>query len=211
MAPVRARLVTLKLELPVLVRVTVPTALVVPTDWLAKVRLAGERLTPAAALAPVPERPTVWGLPVALSAMLSAAVRAPLAAGVNITVILQLAPAPTELPQVLAWVKSLALAPVTARLVTLKPALPVLVSVTACVELEVPTDWLAKARLAGERLTPAAAVLAPVPERPTVWGLPLALSAMLIAAVRAPLAEGLKVTLMVQLAPAGTELPQVLV
>ena len=158
---------------------------------------------------PVPERLTVWGLPLALSAMLSAAVRAPLAEGVNITVILQLAPAPTEVPQVLAWVKSLALAPVTARLVTLKTALPLLVSVTVCAALVVPTDWLAKARLAGERLTPAAAVLAPVPERPTVWGLPLALSAMLSVAARAPLAEGLKVTLIVHLAPAATELSQV--
>ena len=51
----------------------------------------------------------------------------------------------------------------------------------------------------------------PVPDRPTVWGLPLALSAMLSAAARAPLAEGEKVTLRVQLAPAATELPQVLV
>ena len=67
-----------------------------------------------------------------------------------------------------------------------------------------------KARLAGERLT-TGAVLVPVPERLTVWGLPLALSAMLSAAVRAPLAEGVKMTLIEQLAPAATELLQVLV
>ena len=65
-----------------------------------------------------------------------------------------------------------------------------------------------KARLAGERLAAAAV---PVPERLTVCGLPLALSAMLSVAERAPLAEGVKLTLMVQLAPAATELPQVLV
>ena len=53
--------------------------------------------------------------------------------------------------------------------------------------------------------------LAPVPERLTVWGLPLALSAILSVAVRTPLAEGVKVMLIVQLAPASTELPQVLV
>jgi hypothetical protein len=69
---------------------------------------------------------------------------------------------------------------------------------------------LAKAKLVGERLT-AAAVLVPVPERLTVWGLPGALSAMLSVAVRAPLAEGVKVTLIVQLALAANELPQVLV
>ena len=67
-----------------------------------------------------------------------------------------------------------------------------------------------KARLAGERLT-TGAVLVPVPERLTVWGLPLALSAMLSAAVRAPLADGVKVTLIVQLAPAATLVPQLFV
>jgi len=54
-------------------------------------------------------------------------------------------------------------------------------------------------------------VLVPVPERLTICGLPLTLSAILRAAVAAPLAEGLKVTLIVQLAPAATELPQLLV
>ena len=67
-----------------------------------------------------------------------------------------------------------------------------------------------KARLVGERLT-APAVPVPVPEKLTVCGLPLALSVMLTAAVRLPLAAGVKVTLIVQLAPAATELPQVLV
>ena len=64
-----------------------------------------------------------------------------------------------------------------------------------------------KARLVAERLTRAAV---PVPERLTVCGLPLALSVMLTEAVRLPLAEGVKVTLMVQLAAAATELPHVL-
>lgn len=51
----------------------------------------------------------------------------------------------------------------------------------------------------------------PVPERLTDWGLPAALSVMAMAAVRLPLADGVKVTLMVQFEPAGTELPQLLV
>ena len=101
MVPVTAKLVMLKAALPGLVRVRVCAALVVPRDWLAKARLAGERLTTGAVLVPVPERLTVWGLPLALSAMLSAAVRAPLAEGVNVTLIMQLAPATTELLQLL--------------------------------------------------------------------------------------------------------------
>ena len=69
-------------------------------------------------------------------------------------------------------------------------------------------DWLPKARLVGERLTRAAV---PVPVRLTVCGLPLALSVMLSEAVRLPVAAGVNVTLMVHLALAATELPQVLV
>ena len=50
-----------------------------------------------------------------------------------------------------------------------------------------------------------------MPERLTVCGLPLALSMMLTEAVRLPLAEGVKITLIVQWALAATELPHVLV
>ena len=74
----------------------------------------------------MPERLTVCGLPLALSVMLTEAVRLPLAEGVNVTLIVQLAPAGTELPHMLDRAKSLALVPVSARLVMFKAALPVL-------------------------------------------------------------------------------------
>ena len=89
----------LKVALPVLLRVTVCAVLVTSAGWLPKARLVGERLTTAAA--PVPERLTVCGLPLALSVMLSEAVRLPLAEGVNVTLILHLALGASELPQVL--------------------------------------------------------------------------------------------------------------
>ena len=79
---------------------------------------------------PVPVRLTVWGLPLALSVRVMAAVRVPLAAGVKVTLIVQLAPAATLDPQLLVCAKSLALVPVAARLVRVKAALPVLLSVT---------------------------------------------------------------------------------
>ena len=104
----------------------------------------------------------------------------------------------------------LALVPVTAKLAMLKAVLPVLVRVTGCAALVVPTGRLPKARLVGERLT-TAVVLVPVPERLTVWGLPLALSAMLRVPLRVPVAVGVKVTLIVQLAPAATLVPQLFV
>ena len=51
----------------------------------------------------------------------------------------------------------------------------------------------------------------PVPVRLAVWGLPLALSVRVMAALRVPVAAGVKVTLIVQLVPAATLDPQLLV
>ena len=51
----------------------------------------------------------------------------------------------------------------------------------------------------------------PVPVRLMVWGLPRALSVIETDAVRVPRTVGVKVTLMLQLLPAGRELPHVLV
>ena len=87
-------------------------------------------------------------------------------------------------------------------------ALPLFVNVTLCAALVPPTGWLPNDRLLGDKLTDATA---PVPESPTVCGLPLALSVMLTEAARLPLAEGVNITLIVQFPPAATELPQVLV
>lgn len=73
-----------------------------------------------------------------------------------------------------------------------------------------PTDTLPKVRLVGERLA-AATVPVPVPERLTDCWRELALSATLNVADRAPLADGVKVMLMVHLVPAANEVPQLLV
>ncbi len=59
-----------------------------------------------------------------------------------------------------------------------------------------------------ERLTIG---IVPVPESVTVCGLLPALSETVIAPVLSPATVGVNVTLIVQLAPAATELPQLLV
>jgi hypothetical protein len=87
-----------------------------------------ERLTPEAV--PVPVKVTDCGLPVALSAILIEAERLPLADGVNVTLIVQLPFAATELPQVLVCAKSPALVPVIAMPVMARLAFPVLARVT---------------------------------------------------------------------------------
>ena len=52
------------------------------------------------ALIPIPDNATFCGLPAALSMMLSAAERVPAIVGLNVTKMLQLAPAANEVPQV---------------------------------------------------------------------------------------------------------------
>jgi hypothetical protein len=72
----------------------------------------------------------------------------------------------------------------------------------------VPTTCAAKVKEVGERLTTGAV---PVPVRLTVWVAELALSVMVTEPLRAPVAVGVKVTLIEQEAPAATLEPQVLI
>ena len=172
----------LKAALPVLLRVTVCGVLAVPTDWLPKARLVGERPSTGAVgveavSVPVPERLTVCELPRALSVMLTEALRLPLADGLNVTLIVQEAPAATDLPHVLVSAKLVRLVPLTTMLDIINVALPVLLRVTACALLVVFTDWLPKARLVGERLTAGVPGL----KKLDACGLPLALSVMIKA------------------------------
>ena len=94
------------------------------------------RVKTAVAAAPVPDRLTICGLGLALSAMFSEAVRAPDAVGLKITLIVQLAPAATVLPHVFVWEKSalLILMPVMASGTD-----PVFVNVTVWGWLAVPS------------------------------------------------------------------------
>jgi hypothetical protein len=66
-----------------------------------------------AGASPVPETRTFCGLPVALSVTVMFAERAPLVVGVNVTLIVQNAPASTCGVQLFVWVKSPALGDVT--------------------------------------------------------------------------------------------------
>src|SRR5215831_10088842 len=104
-------------------------------------RLPGDRPTAGAgADVPVPVKPTVCGLPLALSLIVRVPVRVPIAEGVNVMLIAQEAPAATDVPQLFVCAKSLAFVPVMAMLVMFSVALPVLLNVTACAApLVVPT------------------------------------------------------------------------
>jgi hypothetical protein len=82
----------------VLVRVTVFAALVVFRSWRPKLSDVGDKVAPGPF--PVPVRATVCGLPGALSATASDAVRVPAEVGLKDTLMVQLAPAAKVVPQV---------------------------------------------------------------------------------------------------------------
>jgi len=90
---------------PVFLRVTVCAGLTAPTTVLAKATLDGVRLTLGGGVVPVPDNVTFCGEPVALSEISSEPVSAPAAAGFISTDIVQLAPAATVAPQVVALLR----------------------------------------------------------------------------------------------------------
>lgn len=144
------------------------------------------------------------GLPAALSVIVTAPLRVPVAVGVNLTLILQLDPTVTDEPHVVVREKL----PLAAMLLIFSAAVPVFLNVTLCEGLVVPTVCEPKLKLVDDRLTTGAV---PMPVRLTVCGLPPALWVMVIAPVRVPVAVGVNVTLMVQAPAAATDVPQVLV
>src|SRR5438128_6425994 len=108
--------------------------------------------------------------------MVTVAVRAPVAAGVNVTVKAQLADAATGPPArghgatpEPATAKSPGFEPARAMLVMLRVAVPLLVRVTVCAGLVVLRRWSPKARLVGAKVTAGAM---PIPASDTDCGLP---------------------------------------
>src|SRR5215469_2961388 len=92
-----------------LASVTGCEALLVPTTWSAKVRSVFESET---AKVPVPLSEMACGLPGALSLIERLALRPLTPVGLNVTLIVQVAPGATEPLQVLVSAKSPGLAPV---------------------------------------------------------------------------------------------------
>src|SRR6266481_3917124 len=84
---------------------------------------------------------------------LTDAVRKPVAVGLNLTSMAQLELAGTLEPQVVVSTKSPKLFPTIPIPRMLNGVLPVLVNVTLCGGLKVPTLWSGKSRLVGDNLT----------------------------------------------------------
>ena len=141
-----------------LVRVTVFAALVTPAITLPKPSDVGETVR---GMVPVPVRFTLWGFPVALSAIVTWPVRVPAADGVKTTVNVHVVPAASEAPHVFDWTGN---SPTEVIPVMLMGEPVPLVSVTVFAALVVPSACFAKVSEAGE--TPRLNV--PVPLSPTL-------------------------------------------
>src|SRR6202171_230700 len=157
----------------------------------------------------VPVSDTVCGLPVALSMMVKVPMRVPAIVGVNVTLIMQLAPAASDVAggvigQADAPVLVCAKSPDAAMEMIVRGPVPVLVSVPGCAALVVFSVWLPKVRLVGASIT-AGVGIAPVPLSPTLCELVLTLSVSCNVAVSLPATVGLNFTLTVQVlvAPKG--------
>jgi hypothetical protein len=138
-APETAMLEILIEVVPPLVSVTDCAEAVVPTFVEVNVRLVGITDAFTALLVPEPDKATVCGLFPAESVKVSVAVRVPAAAGVNVTLTLQLAEPASVAPHVFAEIaKSPAFVPEMAMLEILIDADPPLVIVTVCAGLVEP-------------------------------------------------------------------------
>src|SRR5947209_4725614 len=120
--------------------------------------LAAERLAAGFGVAvALPETVAECGLPAALSMMVTAPVRAPVAVGVKVRLMAQVAPAGNDVPQVVARAKS----PTPAMPVMVRAALPVFERLTVCAALVVAICWFPNATLAADRLRRGAAAAVP--------------------------------------------------
>jgi hypothetical protein len=144
-------LLMLSVAVPVFVKVAVCAVLVVFTSWLAKAKVAGCKL--AAGAIPVPER--LMGFTLLLLVSDKVPLPFPVAEGVKVTAIVQLALGFNALPQLLVCTKS----PVVAIVVIARGPSPLLVSVTPWLALATPSSWFAKLRLAGDQLALGAVAL----------------------------------------------------
>lgn len=160
-------------------------------------------------LTPVPFKAMLCGDPAALSVTVMVAVAAPNTVGAKCPWMVQFAPTARLVPQLLANTNSDALVPVTAMLVIVNAAVPLLVIVTVCEVLVKFNDTWPNDRLVAENVTGAVGAK-PVPVSAMFCGEVVALSVITMVAVFAPADVGAKWPWMVQLAPTARLGPQLL-
>lgn len=188
------------------VTVTV-TLVVLPAATLA---VAGDTAMPKSGLPvlPVPVRAAICGLLASLSATLRVAAAAAAAVGVKVTLIVQVAPMASVVPQVVVSANEVGDAPPMVMAIAASAAALLFVKVTVFAGLVALMDWLPNATVVGVRNTAAGAAV-PVPMSEIVCGLPAALSVIMSAALSSEVVDGVKTTAMVQVELAARVVRQV--
>src|SRR5688572_21520903 len=155
---------------------------------------------------PVPERFTSRGSAEPSDEIVSAPAREPVADGMKVTLITQLAPGATCTPQPFVCAKS----PDAEMLKTCSVAPPVLLRMTACAALVVLSTWAPNTRVTGQTLATGST---PVPERATTTEgcAPGSLLEMTTNPLRKPTVVGVNVTAMLHAAPGSRIAAQPLV
>jgi hypothetical protein len=166
-APASEAEITVSVPPPVLATVTFCDALCVPATWFANDSAAVDTLSAGGSgdAVPVPDSATAGTLPLD-SATSSVALRVPTASGENVSTTVQVAAAPSVVPnaQVPARLKSARAAPASVRPVTEKVPLPTLDSTSVFATLVVYTVWLPNAAVDGDSDGVGLEGVVPVPE-----------------------------------------------
>jgi len=149
------------------------------------------------------------GEPVALSVTVMLAVRAPVAVGLKVMVMMQELSSGSVAAQLLVCEKLLALAPVMEMVVMFRVALPGFPSDIVMVCDEAPTTVFGNATGFGLSVACGAGAAVPLPVKVNTCGESEALSVIVSVAVRVPVACGVKTKLKVQVPPAATIVGQV--
>lgn len=150
-SPVAMTLLTTNGAVPVLLSMIEVGELLDPTSTPVKLRPTGKSVATGAT--PTPLIGALCGLPAALSLILTVDDRLPVFVGLKTTLMAQLELVGTLLGQLFVSEKSPELAVEIVIEVIDNDALPVLVSVIICGVLPMPTCWLPKLRLEGDKLT----------------------------------------------------------
>lgn len=149
----------------------------------------------------VPDSPTEVGEPAALLVMVSEPLRVPAAVGANVALMVHVAPG-LIVPTHVVVEENSGLGAADTCVIVSAPD-PLLVSVTVCAALVVPTVCVENATDVRFSEIDGTGTALPMPDS-AIAGLLAALDATVSVAVRVPVADGEKVALKVQLAPGAT-------
>lgn len=117
------------------------------TSSVSKDKLLVDKVALGPGVRPTPLKYTDWGLPSVSSMIVMTALRGPVWAGVKVTVMAQLAPAPRLAPQVVVWLNCAASFVVMLAIATSE--VTVFVRVSTCVPLALPTISVSEVQTSG--------------------------------------------------------------